>query len=314
MTPEQAQHSRLVEQLKRTFGPDIMPLFNDHSVVEIMANSDGRLLVERHGRGIEEIGMIQPAAARNVLNLVAASLETVVSPDRPIVEGALPAEFDRARFEGLIPPIVAEPSFAIRLRARLVHTLDDYVEREIMTAEQVAVLRDAVRKRQNILVSGGTGSGKTTLLNAVLGEIADISGLDQRIIMIEDTPELRCDARNVERLLTCDAADMTRLLKATMRLRPDRIVVGEVRDGAALALLKAWNTGHPGGAATLHANSPSAALLRLDQLCQEAGVPSQKELIREAVDVVIQISRAPDAPAGRRVTDVLHVKAESNAI
>lgn len=310
MTPEQEKHARLVEQLRRTFGSTVMPLFSDHSVVEIMLNPDGKILVERHGRGIEEVGSLTSHQARNIVNLAAASLETIVNTDRPIVEGALPAEFDRARFEGLVPPLVTEPTFAIRLRPRTVHSLDDYVEREIMTPDQADQIRRAVMDRQNILVAGGTGSGKTTLLNAILAEIAGITGLDQRIVMIEDTSELKCDARNVVPLLTSSAAkiDMTVLLKATLRLRPDRIIVGEVRDGAALALLKAWNTGHPGGAATLHANNPRAALLRLDQLCQEAGVPPQGDLIKEAVDIVIQIARDTTARSGRRVTDLLCVK------
>jgi len=312
MTPEQEKHARLVEQLRRTFGSTVMPLFSDHAVVEIMLNPDGKILVERHGRGIEEVGSLTPHQARNIVNLAAASLETIVNTDRPIVEGALPAEFDRARFEGLVPPLVTETTFAIRLRPRTVHSLDDYVEREIMTPDQADQIRQAVRDRQNILVSGGTGSGKTTLLNAILAEIAGITGLDQRIVMIEDTSELKCDARNVVQLLTSSAAkiDMTVLLKATLRLRPDRIIVGEVRDGAALALLKAWNTGHPGGAATLHANNPHAALLRLDQLCQEAGVPPQQDLIREAVDIVIQIARDATARSGRRITDLLRVKCD----
>jgi type IV secretion system protein VirB11 len=312
MTPEQEKHARLVEQLRRTFGSTVMPLFSDHAVVEIMLNPDGKILVERHGRGIEEVGSLTPHRARNIVNLAAASLETIVNTDRPIVEGALPAEFDRARFEGLVPPLVTEPTFAIRLRPRTVHSLDDYVEREIMTPDQADQIRRAVMDRQNILVAGGTGSGKTTLLNAILAEIAGITGLDQRIVMIEDTSELKCDARNVVPLLTSSAAkiDMTVLLKATLRLRPDRIIVGEVRDGAALALLKAWNTGHPGGAATLHANNPRAALLRLDQLCQEAGVPPQQDLIREAVDIVIQIARDATARSGRRITDLLRVKCD----
>ncbi|MEE3501265.1 P-type conjugative transfer ATPase TrbB [Acidiphilium acidophilum] len=303
-TPQAEQRGRLIDQMKRTFGPSIMPLFDDPLVVEIMLNPDGKLLVERHGIGITEAGVLSETLARNVINLVAASLETVAGPDRPILEGALPREFGGARFEGVLPPLVASPTFAIRLRARTVFTLDQYVDQRIMTLEQADQIKQAVVDRKNILVSGGTGSGKTTLLNAVLHHIASIAGLDQRIVLIEDTAELQCSAPNVVPMLATDQIDMTRLLKATMRLRPDRIVVGEVRDRAALALLKSWNTGHPGGAATLHADSAALALLRLDMLIQEGGVPSQRDLIREAVHLVIQISRDPTHPSRRRVVEI----------
>jgi type IV secretion system protein VirB11 len=191
-----------------------------------------------------------------------------------------------------------------------VYTLDQYVEAGIITAAQLDTLSDAVLSRKNILVSGGTGSGKTTLSNAIIDRISRLSDIGTRIVIIEDTRELQCTAPNVVQFLTDDDAgiDMTRLLKLTLRYRPDRILVGEVRDKAALALLKAWNTGHPGGIATLHANNPEAALLRLDQLCQEAGVPSQQTLIHEAVDIVLQIARDREHPAGRRIAAILDVK------
>ena len=156
------------------------------------------------------------------------------------------------------------------------------------------------------LFLGPAGSGKTTMLNACSDYVSRISGLDQRIVIIEDTREIQCNAPNVVQMLTDpdSGIDMTRLLKLTLRYRPDRIFVGEVRDRSALALLKAWGTGHPGGLATLHANDAEGALTRLDQLCQEAGVPSQRHLIEEAVDVVVQIARDPNHPAGRRITEI----------
>ncbi|WP_226834212.1 P-type conjugative transfer ATPase TrbB [Acidithiobacillus ferrooxidans] len=237
-------------------------------------------------------------------------MHTTVSRDRPIVEGAMPIEFLRSRFAGAIPPMVEGASFSIRLPARSVYTLDQYVEAGIITAAQLDTLSDAVLSRKNILVSGGTGSGKTTLANALIDRISKLSDIGTRIVIIEDTRELQCTAPNVVQFLTDDDAgiDMTRLLKLTLRYRPDRILVGEVRDKAALALLKAWNTGHPGGIATLHANNPEAALLRLDQLCQEAGVPAQQTLIHEAVDIVLQIARDSNHPAGRRISAILDVK------
>ena len=303
-------HARRIEQMRRILGPEIAALFDDTGVVEIMANPDGRVFVERLGSGISPLGEIDASRVQSLLGLMADYLHTTVSRDRPIVEGAMPIEFLRSRFAGAIPPMVEGASFSIRLPARSVYTLDQYVEAGIITAAQLDTLSDAVLSRKNILVSGGTGSGKTTLTNAIIDRISKLSDIGTRIVIIEDTRELQCTAPNVVQFLTDDDAgiDMTRLLKLTLRYRPDRILVGEVRDRAALALLKAWNTGHPGGIATLHANNPEAALLRLDQLCQEAGVPAQQTLIHEAVDIVLQIARDPNHPAGRRISAILDVK------
>lgn len=307
---EQQAHARRVEQMRRILGPEIAALFDDTGVVEIMANPDGRVFVERLGLGISLLGEINASRVQSLLGLMADYLHTTVSRDRPIVEGAMPIEFLRSRFAGAIPPMVEGASFSIRLPARSVYTLDQYVEAGIITAVQLDTLSDAVLSRKNILVSGGTGSGKTTLANALIDRISKLSDIGTRIVIIEDSRELQCTAPNVVQFLTDDEAgiDMTRLLKLTLRYRPDRILVGEVRDKAALALLKAWNTGHPGGIATLHANNPEAALLRLDQLCQEAGVPAQQTLIHEAVDIVLQIARDSNHPAGRRISAILDVK------
>lgn len=300
-------HGRLIEQMRRILDDDICAVFDDPSAVEIMLNDDGQVLVERHGQGITELTRIPPQKALNFFALMASYRDTTVGKDKPIVEGAMPPEFRRARFAGCIPPLTPMPVFSIRLPTTKIFTLDDYVGAGIMTVEQKKSIEKAALERKNILVSGGTGSGKTTCVNAISSFIAGISALDQRIVIIEDTREIVCQAPNKVQILTdLDAGiDMTRLLKLALRLRPDRIFVGEVRDGAALALLKSWNTGHPGGLATLHANNPEAALIRLDQLCQEAGVPSQQALIREAVNVVIQIERNRDSPAGRRISDII---------
>lgn len=305
-------YGRLVEQMRRILGEVICAVFEDPNAVEIMLNDDGRVLVERHGKGITELTRLSPAKALNFLSLMASYRETTVGKDKPIVEGAMPDEFRRARFAGCLPPLTPMPTFSIRLPTTKIFTLEDYVSAKIMTAEQANRLRAAIEDRKNIVVSGSTGSGKTTMLNALSNHVARISGLDSRVVIIEDTREIVCQAPNTVQFLTDPDSDidMQRLLKLTLRYRPDRIFVGEVRDGAALTLLKAWMTGHPGGLATVHANNPQAALLRLDQLCQEAGVPSQQALIREAVDVVVQIQRDPEAPAGRRITDMLFLNEE----
>lgn len=307
---QQERHNRLIEQMRRILGSEICAVFDDPKAVEIMLNDDGRVLVERHGEGITHLTDLSVSKTLNFLSLMADFRGTTVTPERPIVEGAMPDEFLRARFAGAIPPLMPQPTFSIRLPARIVFTLADYVEKGIITPGQHQLIIDAVESRKNILVSGSTSSGKSTLVNAVLDAISARASLNERLVLLEDTRELQSTAPNTVSMLTYEDAgiDFTRLLKLTLRYRPDRIVVGEVRDKAALALLKAWNTGHPGGLATLHANNPEAALMRLDQLCQEAGVPSQQDLIREAVDVVIQIQRDPGHPAGRRIAGMLDVK------
>ncbi|AEM48032.1 P-type conjugative transfer ATPase TrbB [Acidithiobacillus ferrivorans SS3] len=310
LDPKIEAHQRLVEQLRRSFGKAIMAAFDDEKVVEIMANPDGKLLVERHGQGIVQEGTIAPQQVQNIIGLVAAWQGTISNAEKPICEGALPPEFGGARFEGCLPPITPGPLFAIRLRARSIYTLEQYVRATVITANQLEIIQQAIDTRKNILVSGGTTSGKTTLVNAIVHRISEVSDLNQRIVIIEDTPEIQCSAPNYLSLLTDDSAKITMasLLKATLRLRPSRIIVGEIRDGAALDLVDAWGTGHPGGAATMHANNPQGALLRLDRLCMRTGAPSQKESIEEAVDIIIQIRSDENHPAGRRITSMWDVK------
>jgi len=302
VSAQQLTHARQSEALRRAMGVEILAPLDDPKVVEIMLNPDGTLWVDRLGEGMQQTSRIDAVRALTIVNTVAAMLDTVVTPERPILECELP--LDGSRFEALIPPLVERASFALRKKATLVFTLDDYVSKGIMTEAQMRAIEQAVVNRHNVLVCGGTGTGKTTLANAILDAVARLDG-EHRVVVIEDTRELQVNAENVVFLRTSDNTDMTRLLRATMRLRPDRIVVGEVRDGSALALLKAWNTGHPGGVGTVHANDASAALIRIGQLIQEAGVPPNPELIAEAVNVVVSIKRTAD---GRKVEEVAAVR------
>ncbi|MBA89089.1 MAG: P-type conjugative transfer ATPase TrbB [Phyllobacteriaceae bacterium] len=294
-------HDRLVRKLQDALGEAICQALDDPLVVEVMLNPDGRLFVERLGQGMEAIGALEPGAAEIIIGSVAHALQTEADTDQPIISGELP--IGGHRFEGLLPPIVAAPTFTIRRRASRLIPLEEYVRAGIMTHRQATVLRSAVDSRMNIVISGGTGSGKTTLANAVIAEIVSLSP-DDRLVILEDTAEIQCAAENAVSLHTSDAVDMARLLKSTMRLRPDRIIVGEVRDGAALTLIKAWNTGHPGGVTTIHADSAISALRRLEQLTAEVSQQPMREVIGEAVDLVVSIERAGH---GRLVRDVMHV-------
>jgi type IV secretion system protein VirB11 len=292
---------RLQRKLIRELGPTVMEALSDSTVVEICCNPDGALWIERLGQPMACAGTMSAVAAESLISTVATCLNTSITAENPILEGELP--LDGSRFEGLIPPVVSAPIFAIRRRASAVFSLDDYVRQGILDELQRTVIERAIRERQNILVVGGTGSGKTTLGNALIDAIARHHP-DHRLVIVEDTAELQCAAPNAVLLHSTDTVDMTRLVRATMRLRPDRIIVGKVRGGEALALLKAWNTGHPGGVATVHANSAHAGLVRLEQLIAEATESPLQALIAQAIDLVVAIEKTA---AGRRVSEIIAV-------
>lgn len=296
---------RLIDKLQRELGPEVLRALEDPAVVEVMLNPDGKLWQDRHGTGMEEIGRMAPTRASNLLGTIANMLGTTVGADRPILEGELP--LDGSRFEGVLPPIVEGPAFNIRKKALLVYSLADYVRQGVLTEDQRAVIAEQVEARKNILVVGSTGSGKTTFCNALLAHIAEVDP-GTRVAVIEDTRELQCPAVNTVPLRTSETVDMTMLLRACMRMRPDRIVVGEVRDKAVLALLKAWNTGHPGGVATVHANSAEAGLTRVEQLIQEGGILPIPAVIAEAINCIVSIQRTSQ---GRRIQEICLIKAGS---
>lgn len=307
-TSSQEFNRRSDDALRRALGADILAALADEQVVEVMLNPSGDLWTDSHVDGMQCIGRIDSVRAMSIVATVAAMLGATVTPDKPILECELP--LDGSRFEALIPPVVPAPTFALRKKAKLIFSLADYVRKGVMTELQSSVIKTAVANRKNILIAGGTGTGKTTLANAVLNEISSISP-DHRVVVIEDVLELQCSVKNTVFLRTSENIDQVSLLRATLRLRPDRIVVGEVRDKSALALLKAWNTGHPGGIGTVHANSTGAALVRIGQLIQEAGVPAAPELISEAVNLVISIRRTS---VGRTIDEIAEVSNWSNAI
>lgn len=295
-------HPRLIRKLQEALGDQLCAALDDATVVEIMLNPNGKLFIERLGHGIAPAGDMSAATAEIVIGSVAHALQSEADEGRPIISGELP--IGGHRFEGLLPPVVARPAFTIRRRASRPIPLDDYVRSKVMTETQALVIHNAISSRLNIVVSGGTGSGKTTLANALIAEIVNVAPQD-RLLILEDTAEIQCAAKNAVALHTSDTVDMARLLKSTMRLRPDRIIVGEVRDGAALTLLKAWNTGHPGGVTTVHSNTALSALRRLEQLVAEVSQQPMREVIGEAVDLVVSIERTSK---GRHVREVVHIE------
>lgn len=309
--PTQARVAeRRLASLARALGPALAEALADEAVVEVLINADGRVRIDRVGAGIEATNVwLTPAERETAVRLLAAEAHVTVTEEQPYLSATLPGS--GARVQAMIPPIVAAPTLAIRKRPSVIFTLDDYVQGGIATLEQAAQMRAAIVARRNIVVAGGTGSGKTTLLNALL---AEAGFADARVLILEDTAELQCAGADVVQLLTKRAAPqvtMRDLVQMTLRLRPDRIVVGEVRDGAALEVLKAWNTGHPGGLLTIHANSAADAMLRLEDLCIEAGLADPQRLIQSAVDAVVFMARTP---RGRRIEEIAFVDSAANGV
>ena len=296
---------RLLEGLRYACGSLFMDALEDEEVIEIMLNPDGSLWIERYGRDHERIGEIALAQSRLILSQVASALELTVNAEHPIVEGEFP--LDGSRFEGTFPPIVGPgPSFSLRKKASRVFTLEEYMEAGSITARVIEIIHEAVRQRRNIIVVGGTSSGKTTFVNAVIDAVSRLTP-SHRLIILEDTAELQSKSPNTVffRTSVLASVDMRKLAKVSMRYAPKRILVGEVRDAAALEMLKLWNTGHPGGISTFHADSAEEALERLEELVEEAGFGPKQKLIGRAVDLAVYMEKTPDNR--RQISSIIKV-------
>jgi type IV secretion system protein TrbB len=277
-------HGRRRAMLRTAMGAAICEALTDPAVVEIMVNPDGSLRLDRLGQGRANTGVrLSALEVERIIRLVASHVRVEVHASNPIVSAELPETGER--FEGVLPPVSIAPCFSIRKPAAKIYTLEDYIAHGMLSRLQADALRDAVANRRNLLIAGGTSSGKTTLANALLAEMARF---DERVILIEDTRELQCTAPDCVALRTrAGVVVLADLVRSTLRLRPDRIIVGEIRGAEALDMLKAWNTGHPGGIATVHANSARAALYRLEQLVEEAVVTAPRRLIADTIDLVV---------------------------
>ncbi|MGR4863239.1 P-type conjugative transfer ATPase TrbB [Caulobacter sp. LARHSG274] len=287
--------------LRTALGPLLLAQMEDPGVAEVMLNPDGAVWIDRFDVGLRSAGLSLSAAdGERIIRLAAHHVGVEVHTGRPRLAAELPGGGER--FEGLLPPLVSGPTFSLRKPASMVFPLGAYVEQGVMSAREAKALADAVLERRNILVAGPTSSGKTTLVNALLAQVA---ALDERVVLIEDVRELQCPARNLVALRTRDGvASLADLVRSSLRLRPDRIIIGEVRGAEALDLIKAWGTGHPGGVATLHAGSAVGALLRLEQLIQEAVVTVPRALIAQTIDLVAVIA---GRGAQRRLVDLVRL-------
>ena len=296
---------RLADSLAFNCGPVIMDAVRNPDVLEIMLNPDGKIWIEKYGKEQECVGELPIAQSKVLLSLVASALDLVVDAQNPVVEGSFP--LDGSRFEGTFPPIVGPgASFSMRKKATKIITLQEYLASGAITEEVIPILDAAILGRKNIVVVGGTSSGKTTFCNGVIHRLDELCPGD-RLLILEGTAELQSSAKNAVFFLTSDLAKigMRQLTKVCMRYAPKRILVGEVRDSAALELLKLWNTGHPGGIGTFHADSAFEALERLEELVEEAGVGPKQKLIGRAVDLIIYMTKTPQNT--RIVSEILQV-------
>jgi type IV secretion system protein VirB11 len=294
--------TRLSELLVTALGPGIAELLRDPEISEIRLNSDGTIWGNRLGFGKFQTDVsISVENAKRAIYAVAYGIGDVCNESKPSISAELPGTGER--FQGILPPLAQSPLFVIRKKAAKVFTLDELEQQGVVPPEGHSILREAVLSRRNILVVGGTDSGKTTFANALLQVVAETK---DRIIILEDTQELQCEAADVEYLHTKEGiASLRDLIRCTMRMSPDRIVIGEVRGAEALDLLKAWNTGHPGGVSTIHANSAQKGLMRIEQLVQEAGVVPSRAMIAEAVNVLVYMEKVGTK---RVVKDIINVR------
>ena len=298
---------RNLEKLRREMGEYVRNAMDDPQVIEIMLNPDGSVWVDKIGSGMEFICYMPDVQALQMLGTISHMVGTVINYHNPKVEGELPG--DGSRVEGVIPPVVQKPVFNIRKKASAIFSLAEYIKSGRATDDEVQILCEAIASRKNILVVGGTGTGKTTFVNAIINEMKSLTP-KHRLLILEDTLELQCSMKNFVSMRTTSDVSMQDLLKITMRQRPDRIIIGEVRGKEALDMLKAWNTGHPGGVCTVHANDARAGLLRIEQLISEVSQSPMRELVAEAIDVVAFLIR--DSHIGPKLSELIAVDGVQN--
>lgn len=300
----------LKDYLWQKIGMDIQQGLYDDNIVEIMLNQDGKLWFKHRSDGNQEVGKVSEDQVLSFAHALAQSQQKYLNDKTPFLDTILP--FSGERINITIPPISEQVCINIRKHSKQVFTLLDYVKAGIISMSQASKLTEAVVHRKNILISGSPGAGKTTFANALLNIIAHQSRSGERVLILEQVPELQCQIPNVKKMLVSEHVCMNKLLWIAMRNAPDRIIIGEVRDGSALDMLKAWNTGCTGGIATIHANNPKAAIQRvLDLACEVVSSPPIN-LAAEALDVIVQINASSKHESGRKVTDIVYVEGFDN--
>ncbi|EBD9523542.1 P-type conjugative transfer ATPase TrbB [Salmonella enterica] len=298
-TGDDKKISDLAKMLWREFDI-IAPYLRDETTIEIMLNPDGNIWVEQIGKPMFSIGEMSLYNAQSLFATIAHSMGKTIDNRHPCLEGTL--LINDARFEGFYPPVSSAPTFAIRKKSKKIFTLDDFK----LSENQKNTLIEWVKTRKNILIIGGTSSGKTSFANAVIDLMALFTP-DDRIVILETLDEIQCRVKNHSKLIETMEVTMNQLLRGVMRYRPDRIIVGEVVDAAALSMLKAWNTGHDGGLCTIHADSAIDGFDRLYDLIEESGINMSERvyrLIGRAVDGVVFLKKTNDGKVVEEMANV----------
>lgn len=320
------QIARLTAVISEVCYPLLAPLALP-DIEDLVLNPDGALWQKCRTAGWTRIAEIETDVAYAIVQNVASINRKPLNDEHPALESIFP--LDGSRFSAVIPPVTRRPVFALRVKSAGRLRILDYEDQGVLTygadplnvaptpkefvsavkgLPHADIIRRAVLGRHTVLYVGPTGSGKTTLADAHLTEIGLLAPQD-RVVYIEDTAELVCDIPNSVDLQACEdiGIDMLRCVRIAMRLRPKRIVVGEVRGAEAHALLKAWNTGHPGGIATVHADDAYSGLLRMESLVAESTSAPQQDLIAQAIRLVVFIEEEPRVGAGRKVREIIAV-------
>lgn len=289
---------------------EILPFMQNKNVFEVYVNPDGKVWIDTLGKGRIFSGKIlSPAETKQIILNVAALTDQLITEEKPVIDADIPCNkyFSKCRFEGNLPNVVPNPTFNIRKHPEKIFTLEDYVQNGALTENQYKALIKSIHTKKNIIAAGGTKSGKTTFLNAIL---AEISKLNDRVILIEDTPELQCSAADCVQMRTTRTFSMEDCLRQVLRMTPDRIVVGEVRSGETLALLDAWSTGHQGGCSTVHSNSARDTLLRLENMIARVSKNPQQSTIAQAVDIIAYLKLVGNV---RRIQEIICINDYNNA-
>jgi type IV secretion system protein VirB11 len=311
-------------KLMTELGPEIVyALMKDRTAEDVVVNPDGRVWIMRQGKPFEVLTEISPLRAVGATMSIAEGFGLVATHNSPVVSGNVP--YLNCRVEALVAPVVpiGTASLSFRKKGEKKPSLYDYAASGILTNKDdplnglqsidpfeqalrsaknhVDVLFTAIEHHKNILVVGGTGSGKTTLLDA-----------HDRVLILEDLPELRVAIENYVQLTACKAVPMDDLIRSCLRMKPHRILVGEVRGTEALTAMEAWNTGHPGGSMTIHANNAMEGLNRIVFLCQKTANPFPTHIlariVAETIHLVVYIEAGRQFPCGRKVKEVCLVK------
>ena len=284
-------------------------LFNDPKLTDIFCSKDGDVSYKKFGAEIENSGITLPVSQRfQLLNQIAKYMELNINFfEYPVLEGTIPVpEWKNARITAIFPPWIVAPSFTIRKPPEKIYTLEDYVANGQLSPERYEIIVKNIKENKNIIVSGGTGSGKTTLVNAIIKKKCEFYP-KYRYYIVQDVSELQCDGEYADMpVIRGEQATLAVLL--SLRYSPNVIIFGEVRKGAVMAeLLDAWNTGHPGGVTTIHANSSGATITRirkllLDHYSNEASLPD----LNEYIDIIIYIRK--DRKTGIVIDEILEMK------